>query len=254
MKERVRVFRYDGSNWDHRGGDIVGIANDYLGSSVALSADGNTVAIGAPEANSLAGYVRVLQYDAGGSAWVARGSDIDGGAGDVLGVSVALSADGNTMAIGAPEANAAKGYVRVLQYDAGGSVWVLRGSDIDGGAGDYLGLSVALSADGNTMAIGAPPDAYDVAGYVRVLEYDAGGSTWVQRGSDIVGGAADDEWASRWRCPPTVSPWPSALPKRTPRLGTFALWPSFLTMPARRCRRRLLRCRACRPSRYQVGR
>ncbi len=227
----VRVFRYDGSNWDHRGGDIVGIANDYLGSSVALSADGDTVAIGAPDANAAKGYVRVLQYDASGSAWVARGSDIDGGAGDYFGLSVALSADGDTVAIGAPDANAAK---RVCARPP-----VRRGRQ-------RLGFCLAPTSTAGRATIWASrwrcPPMNSLIGHQRPRcirrrgicarpRVRRGGSTWVQRGSDIVGGADDDLGVSVALSADGLTMAIGA-PRSEPRLGTFALWPSSLTMPA----------------------
>jgi hypothetical protein len=46
------------------------------------------------------------------------------------------------------------GHVRV--YDWVGTAWTKRGQDIDGeAAGDNSGQSVSLSADGDTVAIGA---------------------------------------------------------------------------------------------------
>ena len=77
---------------------------DESGSSVSLSADGSTVAIGAPfnKVNGQElGHVRIYQYI--DSSWQQLGADIDGEAeGDESGYSVSLSADGSTVAIGAP--------------------------------------------------------------------------------------------------------------------------------------------------------
>jgi hypothetical protein len=181
----VRVYDWSGSSWTQRGSDIDGEAvDDNSGTSVAMSNDGDTVAIGAIGNNDLTGHVRV--YDWSGSSWVKRGSDIDGEApGDYSGTSVAMSYDGDTVAIGAIGNNDLAGHVRV--YDWSGSSWTQRGSDIDSeAAGDHYGTSVAMSSDGNTIAIGAPRNigsAYSEGGHVRV--YTWGGSSWTQRGSDI---------------------------------------------------------------------
>jgi hypothetical protein len=96
-----------GQSWTQRGSDIDGeAANNASGNSVALSSDGNTLAIGAlynDGGAGTAGHVRVYTWNSGTSAWVQRGSDIDGeAADDYSGTSVALSSDGNTLAIGAP--------------------------------------------------------------------------------------------------------------------------------------------------------
>jgi hypothetical protein len=59
----VRVYKYIGSEWIQLGIDIDGeAAGDYSGTSVSLSSDGNTVAIGAPFNNGNgddSGHVRV---------------------------------------------------------------------------------------------------------------------------------------------------------------------------------------------------
>ena len=71
--------------------------------------------------------------------------------------------------------------------------WDQIGNDIDAEAsGDQSGTSVSLSSDGTIVAIGARyNDGTDTnAGHVRVYEYN--GSSWVQRGSDIDGEAAND--------------------------------------------------------------
>jgi hypothetical protein len=61
--------------------------------------------------------------------------------------------------------------VRVFQFDEFASSWVQQGLDIVVGDlnGEYFGTSVALSADGKSLAIGAT--TYDEVlspGYVKV--------------------------------------------------------------------------------------
>jgi gliding motility-associated-like protein len=193
----VRIYERNGTSWVKLGSDIDGEArDDRSGISVSLSSDGNIVAIGATyndaNGNSNAGHVRVYKWN--GTAWVQLGSDIDGeAANDQSGISVSLSSDGNTVAIGAPfnDANGSSnaGHVRVYKWN--GTAWVQLGSDIDGEAvNDQLGISVSLSSDGNTVAIGAPfNDANGSnAGHVRVYKWD--GTAWIQLGSDIDGEAA----------------------------------------------------------------
>ena len=156
----MRVFKYDGANWQQLGDDIDGeAAGDASGLRVSLSADGNIVAIGAwqNDGNGTdSGHVRVYQYD--GASWQQLGSDIDGeAAGDRAGFPVEISPSGNIMAIGARfnDGNGTdSGHMRIYQYD--GASWQQLGSDIDGeAAGDWSGCEVSLSADGNIVAIGA---------------------------------------------------------------------------------------------------
>ncbi|MEZ9931549.1 FG-GAP repeat protein, partial [Vibrio sp. 10N.261.49.C12] len=93
------------------------------------------------------------------------------GAGDNFGTSVALSSDGNTLAAGAPREGSngtgvnsgaqannsapASGAVYLFRYRA--STWTqeayIKASTPD--FYDYFGHSVALSSDGNTLAVGA---------------------------------------------------------------------------------------------------
>jgi hypothetical protein len=193
----VRVYHWNNSSWVQRGADIDGeAAEDRSGYSVSISADGSVVAIGATNNddgnNNYSGHVRVYEWI--NSSWVQRGQDIDGeaaadnAAADNSGHSVSISADGTTVAIGAPY-NEYKGHVRV--YDWINSSWVQRGTDIDGeAAGDYSGWSVSISADGSTVAIGAYRNNNSYRGHVRVYEWI--NSSWVQRGADIDGEAAGD--------------------------------------------------------------
>lgn len=199
---KVRILEFDGTNWQQLGSDIFGEAEgDQSGTSVSLSADGKTVAIGA-KANdgngSQSGHVRIYEYD--GTNWIQLGQDIDGEAiGDFSGQSVSLSSDGRTVAISAASNDGnglTSGHVRIYEYD--GIDWAQLGADIDGeSAGDASGISASLSADGGTVAIGAVSNygsAWE-SGHVRVFRYN--GTSWQQLGADIDGEAKSDQsgWA-----------------------------------------------------------
>ena len=172
------------------------------------------------------------------ATWVQRGSDIDGeAAGDLSGCSVSLSADGSVVAIGASgnDGNGIdSGHVRLYAWD--GSSWVQRGSDIDGeAADDYSGSSVSLSADGSVVAIGAyGNDGNGIdAGHVRLYAWN--GSSWVQRGSDIDGEAADDYSGCRSRYPRTARWWRSGLMATTVMAAMQAMCGSMLGMVRAGC-------------------
>ncbi len=162
-------------------------AFDRFGESVALSDDGNTLAVGvihedsaaigvtgnqADNSAASAGAAYVFSRDSGGvwtqQAYV-KASNTD--AGDRFGQSVALSGDGNTLAMGADREDSAAigvngdqadnsafgaGAAYVFTRDSGG-VWTqqayVKASNTD--ADDFFGGSAALSADGNTLAVGA---------------------------------------------------------------------------------------------------
>ena len=129
-------------------------------------------------------------------SWAPKGADLDGEAAeDNSAASVALSADGTILAIGAQyndgnDTNS--GHVRVYEWNDAG--WAQKGADLDGeAAGDYSGRSVALSADGLTVAIGSSSNTGNGtdSGHVRVYEWND--AAWAQKGADIDGEAAGDE-------------------------------------------------------------
>ncbi len=188
-----------GQTWNQIGSDIDGeAANDRCGQSVAISGDGSIVAIGANANNGTgpsSGHVRVFRNI--GGVWVQQGSDIDGEhPGDNSGYSVALSEDGTIVAIGSnanDDSGNKAGQVQVFRYVTGN--WIQYGNDMEGERfDDESGTSVALSADGLTVAVGAPyADSSGGQlnhGHVRVYRYTAG--TWIQQGQDIDGERAMD--------------------------------------------------------------
>ena len=169
-------------------------AGDFFGQSVAVSADGDTLAIGASsEASNAtglggnqsdnsangAGAVYVFTRDAGVWSQQAYVKASNTGAFDSFGVSVALSADGNTLAVGASSetsnATGVDGNQSDNSADGAGAVYVftrtagtwsqqayVKASNT--GADDHFGISVTLSADGNTLAVGASSEASSATG------------------------------------------------------------------------------------------
>ena len=193
----VRVYQWSGSVWAQLGANIDGERReDTFGYAVSLSADGSRLAVGAMgnDGNGPnSGHVRVYQWS--GTAWTQLGADIDGEAiGDISSASVSLSADGNRLAIGAPQNNGNgidSGHVRVYQWS--GTAWTQLGVDIDGEArDDRHGFSVSLSADGNRLAVGSALNDGngENSGHVRVYQWSE--STWTQFGVDIDGEAGAD--------------------------------------------------------------
>ncbi len=188
---RVRVYTLTNGAWIQTGANIDGeSAGDQSGWSVAMSANGSRVAIGArgnDGGGSDAGRVRV--YTLTNGVWIQTGANIDGEAAyNWSGFSVAMSVDGSRVAIGAYGADGDAGQVRV--YTLTNGAWVQTGADIDGeSAGDLSGYSVAMSADGSRVAIGAPEN-YGAAGRVRV--YTLTNGVWIQTGANINGEAVGD--------------------------------------------------------------
>ena len=149
------------------------IASDnYFGTSVAMSADGTTALVGADQVDSGKGAVYVFHVSTDGS-WASTSSPLatltnsTDASGDYFGLSVAMSADGTTALIGAYGAHTYNGAVYLFHVRGEGS-WVSSSSPTatltDPGAIPYdeFGISMAMSADGTTAAVGGP--AVDLAG------------------------------------------------------------------------------------------
>lgn len=190
----VRVYDWNGAAWIQRGVDIDGEAvGDESGFSVDMP-DSNTLAIGARRNDATgvdAGHVRIYSWN--GSAWIQKGSDIDGeAAGDQFGISVSMP-DSNTIAIGGRLNDGTAidaGHVRVFKWN--GSSWLQLGVDIDGeAASDDFGFSVNMP-DTLTLAVGAYRNDGNGngSGHTRVFRWN--GNTWIQKGLDIDGEAAGD--------------------------------------------------------------
>lgn len=169
--------------------------NDRFGSAVALSADGGRLAIGADSEDSDdasdpsinvgvnydGGAVYVYTRDTGGvwqSEAYLKAAAISGG--DKFGVVVSLSSDGNTLAVGAPFEDSAQTGIGgsnaddpsgnnsggVYVYSRTGSAWAQRAyvKAPNTGMGDEFGTAIALSANGDTLAVGAPDEDSDLTG------------------------------------------------------------------------------------------
>jgi hypothetical protein len=187
----VWVFTRSGTTWTQQGAKLTGgeeIGKAHFGFSVALSADGNTAAIGGGGDNVEKGAVWVFTRSAG--AWTQQGSKLLGGVEEKgkghLGFRVALSADGNTALAGAPGDSFNEGAAWVFTRSEG--AWTQQGSKLLGGVEEKgkgeFGIGVALSADGNTALIGGGADNEELGAawaYVRT------GTTWEAQGAKLTG-------------------------------------------------------------------
>ena len=118
------------------------------------------------------------------------------------GMSVALSADGDTAIVGGWRAEGSWVFTRR------GGIWSQQGKQLigSGAVGSARqGMSVALSADGNTAIVGGWSD-HDRTGAAWVFTRSSG--IWSQQGKKLVGsgavGGARQGMSSR--CPPTATP------------------------------------------------
>ena len=168
--------------------------SDNFGYTVALSADGSTLAVGAHVEDSSATGIGGIQADnaassAGavyvftrvGATWsqqaYVKASNAE--ANDRFGSALALSSDGSTLAVGAPqEASSATGVGGDQTNNAtpgAGAVYVLTRVGVtwsqqayvkasNPGTYDFFGSVVALAGDGSTLAVGAYAESSNATG------------------------------------------------------------------------------------------
>ncbi|MBL9037343.1 MAG: hypothetical protein JNG84_02405 [Archangium sp.] len=180
--------------WQQQGPKLV--STDAVGAprqgwSVALSADGNTAALGGYLDNGRIGAAWVFARDAG--VWSQQGPKLVGTGASwpepQQGSSVALSADGNTLLSGAPlDGRAAPGAAWVFVRTGG--AWSQQGSKlapVNTSSGSiYAGRPVALSADGRVAALGG---YYDSAGVGAAWVFTRNDGAWTER-TKLVGTGA----------------------------------------------------------------
>ena len=191
----VYVFMRRGSTWTQQAyikasntgeagtGDSFG-DGDQFGFSIALSEDGNTLAVGAltedsaatgingnQADNSKASAGAVYVFTRSGTAWsqqaYVKPTDID--AGDMFGYAVALTADGNMLAVGVfdedgssrtingPADNKSNGSGAAYVFTRAGATWSQQAyiKPSNGEPQDSFGVHVALSDDGSTLLVGS---------------------------------------------------------------------------------------------------
>jgi hypothetical protein len=211
-------------------------ALDGFGTSIALSADGNTLAVGADsEASSATGIDgdqsdnsaddsgAVYVFGRSGTRWSQQAyvKASNTGTADQFGASIALAADGNTLAVGAygedssatgidgdQDDNSASGSGAVYVFSRSGSGWsqqaYVKASNTE--EGDLFGYSIALAADGNTLAVAAYGEASsangidgdqsdnsaDASGAVYV--FSRSGTTWSQQAYVKASNTGTEDW------------------------------------------------------------
>jgi trimeric autotransporter adhesin len=223
----VYVFIKSGTTWVQQ--EYIKASNaeadDHFGITVSLSHDGNTLAVGANGEDSNAtgiggnqsdntalgaGAGAVYVFSRSGSSWsqqeYIKASNTDNS--DLFGKRVSISADGNTLAVGAEnEYSAATGIGgnqndntaaqsgAVYVFTRSGATWTqqayIKASNTE--TLDFFSRTIALSADGNTLAVGAEQEdsaatgidgdqtdnTANVAGAVYV--FTRSGTTWTQQ-------------------------------------------------------------------------
>ena len=186
------IYTRSSGVWTQQGSKLVGAGatgKAYQGMSVSLSADGNTAMVGGSYDNNFAGASWV--YTRTDGVWKQQGSKLVGtGATGAAwqGGSVSLSADGNTAMVGGIADNSFSG--AVWAHTRSGGIWMQQGSKLVGTGATgtaWQGISVSLSADGNTAIVGGATDNIDTG---AAWIYKRSGRIWSQQGSKLVGTGA----------------------------------------------------------------
>ena len=189
------VWTRSGGVWTQQGPKLFGSgavgAFDGQGSSVSISADGNTAIIGAQFDDGDAGAAWV--WTRSGGVWSQQGTKLvgSGAFGRLVhqGSAVAISGDGNTVIVGGPTDDGQTGAMWV--WTRIGGVWTQQGTKLvgSGASGGFVhqGSAVSLSGDGNTAIVGGFWDN-DAAGAAWV--WTRSGGVWTQQGSKLVGSGA----------------------------------------------------------------
>ena len=160
------VFTRTDDVWSQEGAKLMGagaVGPARQGSSVALSADGNTAILGGPGDSNGVGAAWIFTRENGvwsqqGTKHIGRPCQTPNEGSSCAGSAVALSADGNTALVAEP-----------LCFDVGGAQVLTRNGtewskqqwlgDIPVIPDPRIGSSVSLSADGHTAILGAPDKA-----------------------------------------------------------------------------------------------
>src|SRR6266478_1906231 len=198
----VYVFVRNGGNWVQQA--YVKASNakasDQFGASLALSGDGNTLAVGATGESSsatglngnqadtsMSGAGAVYVFTRSGTTWSQQAyvkpwnTTVRGG---LFGYSVGLSGNGDTMAVGTYDEDRGKGAAYIFART--GATWSQQNrlTSLNAEPGDSLGCSIAISDDGNTVVAGA----FDEDSILRGIQPPNEGSN--DAASDVSTGAA----------------------------------------------------------------
>jgi len=175
------VFIRSGDTWTQAGPKLVPTDESgagRFGGTVAVSADGGTILVGAHGDSDGAGAVWL--FAANGGRWAEQGPKLTSPAGSgpvQFGSRVAISADGKTALIGAPADNGGRGAAWIFPTAGGrwsAGVALVPSGEVGAGA---FGSSVALSADGGTALVGGPGD-----GGGAVWTFTRAGIGWREQG------------------------------------------------------------------------
>ena len=183
------VYTRSGGIWSQQGAKLVGagaVGAAYQGSSVAISADGNTAIVGGPNDDPtapLVGRGAAWVYTRSGGVWSQQGGKLvgSGAVGSARqGASVAISADGNTAILGSLRSTSDLNRYgpAALVFVRSDGKWIQQGEKLVGTGDEFCGdrYSVALSANG---------DAAILAGFQGISTFIRRNEVWSQQGEKV---------------------------------------------------------------------
>ncbi len=197
------VFRFNANAWQQQA--YIKASNNAayseFGTAVDLSADGNTLAVGARRENTSgngSGAAYVFRFTTS-NTWIQQAflKASNPNSGDTFGEDLGISGDGNTLAVGTPgeDSNAmgingaqnnnsatASGAVYLFRFSTSTNVWAqqsyIKASNAAASSG--FGEAVRLNGDGNTFVVGASARS-NQEGAVYVFRYNTSSNTWSEQ-------------------------------------------------------------------------
>ncbi len=201
------VFRHDpvSNTWSEEAKLLptFGGAYYYFGRSVSISGDVALIGTQDDDGHGAAtGSAYVFRYDPVSQSWSEEAKLVagDAAAGDLFGISVAISDDvaliGST---GDDDLGENSGSVYFFRYDQPYETWLEESKLLasDGAPGDGFGYGLCLSGHDALIGARADDDNGDHAGATYVLYHDTNTDSWRERGKLLAGdGAAGDSFGN----------------------------------------------------------
>ena len=182
-RETIKIYRLNGDNWTN-----IGTINERA-NTIALSEDGKIIVIGneTDGTNFFEGIVDIYKYKSDNNWELIDSKNRDSGSGSgsvnntFFGSSVAISNNGNIIAIGERGSN------KVNIYNKDTSWNYVR--DISNSLNSDFGSNIKLSGNGLTLAVGSPGYNNDT-GKINLIKFDINFNILIDR--EFVGDEFDD--------------------------------------------------------------
>jgi choice-of-anchor B domain-containing protein len=178
--------RRAGGEWSKASTVTAGGLSLEDGFGMALAADGNLLAVGAPGTAERRGAVYVFERE-GSGRWIERAKLTAGSSapGDMLGRAVAIK--GDVLLAGSPGHAEEQG--RVVVFRRSGSTWTEQGTLVGSQANKSERFGAAVALDRDRALVGAPGQIFgDSAGAGRALVFRRSGNTWTKESTLAVEG------------------------------------------------------------------